>query len=43
MNFSIKWKWTQRRREQVCDCQGEGTVGEGWTGGLGLKDEISYA
>ena len=27
MNFSVKQKWTQRHREQVCDCQGEGSCG----------------
>ena len=43
MNFYVKQKWTQRHREQVCDCQGEGSVGEGWRGSLGLEDEKSYA
>ena len=43
MNFSIKWKWMQRHKEQICDCQGEGSVGEEWRGNLGLQDEKSYA
>ena len=28
MNLSVKQKWTHRRREQTCDCQGRGCRGE---------------
>ena len=31
-----------RYREQICSCQGCGTVGEGWTGSLGLADASYY-
>ena len=27
-----------RHREQTCDCQGRGEIGEGWNGHLGLAD-----
>ena len=40
MNLSMKQ--THRHREQNCDCQGEGGVGEGWTGSLGLVDANYY-
>ena len=28
--LSTKQKQTHRHREQICGCQGEGRVGEGW-------------
>ena len=41
MNLSMKQKWTYREREHICGSQGEGNVGEGWGGSLGLADENS--
>ena len=41
MNFSTKQKQIHRHREQTCGCQGEGEVGEGWIGSLGLVDARS--
>ena len=29
---------TDSHREQTCDCQGGGKVGEGWSGSSGLAD-----
>ena len=40
MNLSTKQK--QTHREQTCSCQGEGGVGEGWSGSLGLADANYY-
>ena len=42
MNFSTKQKQIHRHREQTCGCQGEGEVGEGWIGSLGLVDANYY-
>ena len=41
-NLSMKQKQTQRHREQTCGCQGEGRLGKGWIGTLGLADTSSY-
>ena len=41
MNLSTKQKQTQRHREQICGCRGEG-VGEGWIGSFGLADTSYY-
>lgn len=38
MNFSVKQMQTHRHREQVCSCQEEGELGEGWIRSLGLVD-----
>ena len=38
MNLSTKQKQTHTYREQTGGCQGEGGVGEGWIGSLGLAD-----
>ena len=35
-------KQTNRYREQTCGCQGEGRVGEGWIGSLGLAGANYY-
>ena len=35
-NISVKWKQTQRSREETCGCQGGEGVGEGRIGSLGL-------
>ena len=37
-NISTKQKQTWRHREQTRGCQGEGAVGEGRIGSLGLAD-----
>ena len=37
MNLSTKQKTDSGHREQTY-CQGEGGVGEGWSGSLGLAD-----
>ena len=42
MNPSMKQKQTHRHREQICGCQGEGTMGEQWVGRLGLADANYY-
>ena len=42
MNLSMKQKQTQRHREQTCDCQGGGRVGEGQSGSVGLVDANYY-
>ena len=31
-----------RHRDQTCGCQGGGSMGEGWTGSLGLVDANYY-
>ena len=38
MNLSTKQKQTHRHREQTGGAKGEGGVGEGWSGRLGLAD-----
>ena len=38
MNLSTKQKQTQGRRQQICGCQEEGEVEEGWIGNLELAD-----
>ena len=40
MNLSTKQ--IHRHREQTCDCQGRGEIGEGWSGHLGLADANHY-
>ena len=42
MNSSMKQKQTHRHRERTCGCQGEGGLGEGWSGSLGLADANYY-
>ena len=42
MILSTKQNQTQTHREQICGCQGEGGVGEGWIGSLGLADVKYY-
>ena len=37
-NLFIKQKQAHRGREQTCGFEGEGVVGEGWSGSLGLAD-----
>ena len=37
-NLSMKEKQTQRHREQICGCQGEGGYRGGWGGSLRLAD-----
>ena len=41
MILSMKQKWTHRHREHICSSQGEGSLGEGLSGNLGLADENS--
>ena len=41
MNISVKQKQTHRYGEQTC-CQGEGGLGEGRTGSLGLAYANDY-
>ena len=41
MNLFTKQKQIHRHREQTCGCQGEGGVGWGRTGSLGLVD-VNY-
>ena len=41
INLTTKQKQTHRHKEQTCGGQGEGRVGEGWSGRLGLAD-VSY-
>ena len=36
MNLFMKQKQTHRHRELACGYQGEGGMGEGWSGSLGL-------
>ena len=38
MNISTQQKQADRHKEQICGCQGEGEVGEGSIGSLGLAD-----
>ena len=42
MNISTKQKQTDRHRKQTVVAKGEGEVGEGWTGSLGLADANYY-
>ena len=43
MTLSLKQKQTHRHREQTCGCKvAGGSVGEGWTGSLGLADVNDY-
>ena len=42
MNLSTKQKQTPRHREQICGYQGEGGLGEGRIGSLGLVDANYY-
>ena len=42
MSLSMKQKQTHRHREQTWGYQGEGGVGEGWIGSLGLADTNYY-
>ena len=42
MNRSTKQKQTHRYGEQTSGCPGEGVVGEGWSGGMGLADAKDY-
>ena len=42
MNLPMQQKQTHRHREQICGCQGEGTMGEQWVGRLGLADANYY-
>ena len=36
----IRMEESHRHKEQTCDCQGEGGMGKGWIGSLGLADAI---
>ena len=42
MILSTKQKPTQTHRDQICGCQGEGGLGEGWIGSLELADAKYY-
>ena len=42
MNLFMKQKQTHRYREQTCGCQGEGGIGEGRNGSLGLAEANYY-
>ena len=38
MTLVTKQEHTHRHRDKTCGCQGEGEVGEGWTGSLRSAD-----
>ena len=42
MYLPMQQKQTHRHREQICGCQGEGTMGEQWVRSLGLADANYY-
>ena len=42
MNLCMKQKQIHRHREQTNGCQWRGSMGEGWSGGLGLADVNYY-
>ena len=42
MNELIYETERDSQREQICGCQGEGRVREGWTGSPGLADANYY-
>ena len=42
MSISMKKRQAHRFREETCDCQGGGALGEGKIGSLGLADANYY-